>query len=45
MQELNAKQKPFIWKMIGGSIRYNSNLVDAIVEEDVEALFTVKSAA
>lgn len=35
IQELNAKQKPFIWKMIGGSMRYNSNLVDAIVEDDV----------
>nr|WP_255731249.1 biotin-independent malonate decarboxylase subunit beta [Solibacillus sp. MA9] len=35
IQELNAKQKPFIWKMIGGSMRYNAKLVDAVIEDDV----------
>lgn len=34
VQELNAKQKPFIWKMIGGASRKKAGLIDVLVEDD-----------
>lgn len=35
IQELNSKNKQFIWEMIGGKGRLKSGLVDRVVEDDV----------
>ena len=35
VRELNAKQKPLIWQMIGGTSRLKANLIDEVVEDDV----------
>ncbi|MEK4424844.1 biotin-independent malonate decarboxylase subunit beta [Solibacillus sp. FSL K6-1523] len=35
VRELNAKQKPLIWQMIGGTSRLNANLIDEVVEDDI----------
>ncbi|MER2107255.1 MAG: biotin-independent malonate decarboxylase subunit beta [Solibacillus sp.] len=34
VKELNAKQKPLIWQMIGGHARKTADLVDLVVEDD-----------
>lgn len=35
VRELNSKNKQFIWKMIGGTGRFESALIDRVVEDDL----------
>ncbi|PIC80748.1 biotin-independent malonate decarboxylase subunit beta [Sporosarcina sp. P18a] len=35
VRELNSKNKQFIWKMIGGTGRFESALIDKVVEDDL----------
>ncbi len=41
IEEYDSRDRPFIWSMTGGEIRYVSGLVDALVGDGVNA---VKSA-
>ena len=38
VQEYDAKDRPFIWSITGGTQRFASGLVDAFVEDDVEQI-------
>lgn len=38
IEEYDARDRPFIWSMTGGEQRYASRLVDAYLEDDVEAM-------
>ena len=38
IEEYDARDRPFIWSMTGGEQRYASRLVDASLEDDVEAM-------
>ncbi|STW79454.1 malonate decarboxylase subunit beta [Klebsiella michiganensis] len=41
IEEYDSRDRPFIWSMTGGEIRYASGLVDALVGDGINA---VKSA-
>ena len=41
IEEYDSRDRPFIWSMTGGEIRYASGLVDALVGDGIDA---VKSA-
>ncbi|PIC77612.1 biotin-independent malonate decarboxylase subunit beta [Sporosarcina sp. P19] len=36
VKELNSKNKQFIWRMIGGTGRFESALIDKVVEDDLQ---------
>jgi malonate decarboxylase beta subunit len=38
IEELDASDKPFIWKICGGAQRYATGAVDVLVEDDAEAI-------
>lgn len=38
IEEYDARDRPFIWSLTGGEQRYASRLVDAYLEDDVEAM-------
>lgn len=38
IEEYDSRDRPFIWSMTGGEQRYASRLVDAYLEDDVEAM-------
>ncbi|MDO6406792.1 MAG: biotin-independent malonate decarboxylase subunit beta [Pantoea sp.] len=43
--EYDSRDRPFIWSMTGGEIRYQSGLVDALVGDGVNAVQTAVDAA
>ncbi|HTN67072.1 MAG TPA: biotin-independent malonate decarboxylase subunit beta [Burkholderiaceae bacterium] len=38
IDEIDSRDKPFIWSITGGEQRYQSQLVDAYVEDDAQAI-------
>ncbi|EMM6517067.1 TPA: biotin-independent malonate decarboxylase subunit beta [Enterobacter ludwigii] len=38
IEEYNSRDRPFIWSMTGGEVRYESGLVDALVGDGVNAV-------
>ncbi|MTH47760.1 biotin-independent malonate decarboxylase subunit beta [Intestinirhabdus alba] len=38
IEEYDSRDRPFIWSMTGGEIRYQSGLVDALVDDGVNAV-------
>ncbi|MBK0090190.1 biotin-independent malonate decarboxylase subunit beta [Erwinia sp. S59] len=45
IDEYDSRNRPFIWSMTGGEIRYQSGLVDALVPDGVQAVKTAVDAA
>ena len=45
IDEYDSRDRPFIWSMTGGEIRYQSGLVDALVQDGVQAVKTAVDAA
>ena len=45
IDEYDSRNRPFIWSMTGGEIRYQSGLVDALVQDGVQAVKTAVDAA
>ncbi len=40
IEEYDSRDRPFIWSMTGGEIRYASGLVDALVDDGINAVKT-----
>ncbi|HAU5647458.1 MULTISPECIES: biotin-independent malonate decarboxylase subunit beta [Serratia] len=38
LEEYDSRDRPFIWSMTGGEIRYQSGLVDALVDDGIDAV-------
>jgi malonate decarboxylase beta subunit len=38
IEELDAKDRPLVWSLIGGEQRHGSGLADVLVDDDVEAM-------
>ncbi|HAC6540874.1 TPA_asm: biotin-independent malonate decarboxylase subunit beta [Salmonella enterica subsp. salamae serovar 48:d:z6] len=38
IEEYDSRDRPFIWSMTGGEIRYQSGLVDALVDDGINAV-------
>lgn len=38
IEEYDSRDRPFIWSMTGGEVRYESGLVDALVDDGVNAV-------
>ncbi|TCW00111.1 biotin-independent malonate decarboxylase subunit beta [Biostraticola tofi] len=38
IEEYDSRDRPFIWSMTGGEIRYRSGLVDALVDDGIQAV-------
>lgn len=38
IEEYDSRDRPFIWSMTGGEVRYQSGLVDALVDDGVNAV-------
>lgn len=45
IEEYDSRDRPFIWSMTGGEIRYQSGLVDALVGDGVNAVKTAMNEA
>jgi len=45
IDEYDSRNRPFIWSMTGGEIRYQSGLVDALVKDGVQAIKTAVNDA
>ncbi|CBG91155.1 biotin-independent malonate decarboxylase subunit beta [Citrobacter rodentium] len=45
IEEYDSRDRPFIWSMTGGEVRYRSGLVDALVDDGVNAVKAAMSAA
>ncbi|QPR27394.1 biotin-independent malonate decarboxylase subunit beta [Edwardsiella hoshinae] len=43
--EYDSRDRPFIWRMTGGEVRYHSGLVDALVNDGVNAVKTALNSA
>jgi malonate decarboxylase beta subunit len=38
VEELDASNRPLVWSLLGGEQRYNTGLIDLLVEDDVDAI-------
>ncbi|WLS79602.1 biotin-independent malonate decarboxylase subunit beta [Erwinia pyri] len=45
IEEYDSRDRPFIWSMTGGEVRYQSGLVDALVEDGQQAVKQAMNAA
>lgn len=45
IREYDSRDRPFIWSMTGGEVRYQSGLVDALVEDGQQAVKQAMHAA
>ncbi|HBM9259495.1 TPA: biotin-independent malonate decarboxylase subunit beta [Citrobacter freundii] len=45
IEEYDSRDRPFIWSMTGGEVRYDSGLVDALVNDGVNAVKTAMNDA
>ncbi|MGG7448229.1 biotin-independent malonate decarboxylase subunit beta [Kosakonia oryzendophytica] len=45
IEEYDSRDRPFIWSMTGGEVRYHSGLVDALVGDGINAVKTAMNAA
>ncbi|POP41167.1 biotin-independent malonate decarboxylase subunit beta [Superficieibacter electus] len=45
IEEYDSRDRPFIWSMTGGEVRYQSGLVDALVGDGVNAVKTAMNDA
>ncbi|MFU0922176.1 biotin-independent malonate decarboxylase subunit beta [Kluyvera sichuanensis] len=45
IEEYDSRDRPFIWSMTGGEVRYQSGLVEALVNDGVNAVKTAMSEA
>lgn len=45
IEEYDSRDRPFIWSMTGGEIRYASGLVDALVDDGINAVRTAMHEA
>jgi malonate decarboxylase beta subunit len=45
IEEYDSRDRPFIWSMTGGEVRYESGLVDALVGDGVNAVKTAMNDA
>ncbi|MGY6027544.1 biotin-independent malonate decarboxylase subunit beta [Phytobacter sp. AG2a] len=45
IEEYDSRDRPFIWSMTGGEVRYQSGLVDALVGDGVNAVKAAMNAA
>lgn len=45
IEEYDSRDRPFIWSMTGGEVRYRSGLVDALVGDGVNAVKAAMKAA
>jgi malonate decarboxylase beta subunit len=45
IKEYDSRDRPFIWSMTGGEVRYQSGLVDALVEDGQQAVKQAMNAA
>jgi len=45
IEEYDSRDRPFIWSMTGGEVRYQSGLVDALVDDGQQAVKQAMNAA
>ncbi|HAK0381662.1 TPA: biotin-independent malonate decarboxylase subunit beta [Salmonella enterica] len=45
IEEYDSRDRPFIWSMTGGEVRYQSDLVDALVGDGINAVKTAMNEA
>ena len=45
IEEYDSRDRPFIWSMTGGEVRYHSGLVDALVGDGINAVKAAMNAA